>query len=188
MSRYISSLKPTKSVLPHRSAGARRFPVGPRICFAISASPGWLFFRSNSTRFFPRATRIVDTFPTSARDSFSPSGSFFAFTSCFATTFVFARNSCARLQDVQPGRFRCQSIPATINAPYMRLCSIKSRPALNHGWRRMRSPTAATVTNKCPIKSILSGVKRRGLGRTVETFFSGGSGHGSQSCAEYVFP
>lgn len=50
ISRYISSWKPTKSVVPSKSVGARRLPVGPIITASSSA---WL------APFGPKSKRVI---------------------------------------------------------------------------------------------------------------------------------
>src|SRR5262245_13129632 len=54
--RYACSPKPTRSVLPTRSAGALRLPVGPNSAAASVSSSGGAAFMSNVSAFFPFAT------------------------------------------------------------------------------------------------------------------------------------
>lgn len=62
---YISCSKPTMTVLPLTSVGARRFPVGPNISFVICSSSRVSFFKSTSTTFFPLAANSLFAAPRS---------------------------------------------------------------------------------------------------------------------------
>src|SRR5262249_4401907 len=94
--RYVAESKPTSSVPPLRTVGARRFPVGPMRSFVSSSSVGGAFFMSTWTTFLPLATnRSVAAFASSSASA-GPRRCFFASTSSTTETFSCARNSCAR--------------------------------------------------------------------------------------------
>ncbi len=101
--RYASSLNPTNNVLPTRTVGARRFPVGPRIAFNSSASLGG-FFMSNVTVDLPLATMTFAADFASLSASARPSRTFFASTTSAGSILFFARNPCDRPHEVHPLR------------------------------------------------------------------------------------
>ena len=85
--------------------GARRFPVGPNICFSSVSSSGGSFFILNVTTFFPRATTTVPAALASDSASFFDSFCLLALVISLLSISFSARNSCDFLQDVHPGRW-----------------------------------------------------------------------------------
>jgi hypothetical protein len=101
-SAKISSLKPTTTVLPVRSVGARRFPVGPSI--ASTHAFGALPPGEKVSTFLPLATTTLlapfARLAASLRPSLREAG-----TTSRASMPLASRNLDARVQDVQPLRW-----------------------------------------------------------------------------------
>src|SRR5216110_1737633 len=101
---YASALNPTSSARPTRSVGARSPPVGPSRSWSSSAFGGRDTVRSTRTAFLPLATQTSSTSFVTPSAASPVIGDFRESTCSTTLTFLFARNSCARAQEVQPLR------------------------------------------------------------------------------------